>query len=163
MEVWKNFCEGYQVSNKGRVKSVKNGREKLLAVRPMHKGYLQVHISVNGKARMLRVHRLVAKAFIPNTENKQEVNHINGIKTDNRVENLEWCTPSENVRHAYESGRHGTRAKAIVQCDMQGAQIKEWDSATEAERHTNISHSSIAKVCRGKARQAGGFRWRYAE
>lgn len=68
-----------------------------------HKGYLRVAIMLNGKLTSKRVHRLVSDAFISNPENKPCVNHINGIKTDNRVENLEWCTYKENTRHAIEN------------------------------------------------------------
>ena len=166
MEVWKDIpgYEGdYQISSSGMVKSTKQGKEKLIALSPMHRGYLQAHLSKDGKTAMLRVHRLVAKVFIPNPECKPEVNHINGDKTDNRVENLEWCTPSENVRHSYESGTHGTKAKPVLQYNLQGCFVREWESATEAERQTNIKHNNIAKVCKGKMKQTGGYIWRYKE
>ena len=113
-EEWKDI-EGYenkyQVSNLGRVKRIlyKNQystkpKENILAKRCDGKGYAQVILYKNGKGKSIKVHRLVGKAFIPNTENKPQINHINGIKDDNRVENLEWCTNRENQIHAFKIG-----------------------------------------------------------
>ena len=98
-ELWEE-CEGdYQVSNSGRMKSLKHGKERFLKPVQTPGGYQQVCL-YNGKAKRDLVHRLVARAFIPNPENKRTVNHKNGIKTDNRVDNLEWATYSENCLHA---------------------------------------------------------------
>ena len=106
-EIWADIedYEGiYQVSTKGRVKSFCKGVIKLLRQGFNVNGYPTVSLRKYGKARTHLVHRLVAVAFIPNPENKPLINHKNGIKTDNRVENIEWCTRSENTLHALRTG-----------------------------------------------------------
>ena len=106
MEIWRDIegCVGHQVSNFGRVKSFKGKTPRILTPAPNHSGYLQVGLSCNNKVKKCRVHRLVAQAFIPNSLNKPQINHIDGSKANNNVSNLEWATRSENQLHAYATG-----------------------------------------------------------
>lgn len=113
-EIWKNvneYEELYQVSNLGNVKRIRfiNFRSNYLKnklLKPIkHKnGYLVVGLTKNGKTKIKAIHRLVAQTFIDNPKNKKYVNHIDGNKQNNKVDNLEWCTPSENQKHAYKLG-----------------------------------------------------------
>ena len=110
-EEWRDVVnyEGlYQVSNFGRVKSFHRKKVRLLDLETDLNGYIRCGLYKNGKTRHAFVHVLVAQAFIQNPENKSDVNHINGIKADNRVENLEWTTRSENIRHAFDMGLRKT-------------------------------------------------------
>jgi hypothetical protein len=118
MEVWKKiprFNNEYEISSLGKIRSLKaviirsNGKpytrkSKVLKPDTKHSGYCIGAVRVNKKMMSYKIHRLVAEMFIPNPEKKPTVNHINGVKSDNRVENLEWNTMLENVRHAHENG-----------------------------------------------------------
>lgn len=174
MEVWKDIpgYEGkYQVSNLGNVKSLLawNGRykrhirrEKLLKQRIAKCGYSYcVLCDFDGGKKAVRCHRIVAKTFVPNPENKAEVNHINGIKTDNRVENLEWCSTSENQSHAVANGLKKT--KPVLQYDRQGNLVKEWGSAKQIADAFCCHQNTISNCCRGVKPTAYGYIWRYKE
>lgn len=180
-EVFKDIkgYEGlYQASNLGRIKSLKryrkNGysgyyqKEQIKKVRNSH-GYKLITLYKNSKGTDYRVHRLVAEAFIPNPENKPQVNHINGDKTDNRAENLEWCTNGENQKHAIKNGLKykvfglgSSSRKKIKQYDLNGNFIKEWDYILLASVNLNISNSAISNCLRGRSKTAGKYYWEYS-
>lgn len=176
-EIWKDIedYEGYQVSNFGRVRSLDryNSRGwwiKGCILKPImdKKGYLTVGLSKNNQRKAFKVHRLVALHFIPNIENKPEIDHINTIKTDNRVENLRWVTPKENSNNPLsivnksesKKGIKNHRHQPVLQYDKDGNFIREWDTMTEAETTLKITHK-IHFVCQGKRKTCGGYIWKY--
>lgn len=157
----KGFENRYAISSEGQVKSyARNGRPERLLALTLDKGYLIVRLSdgARGKQKAFRVNRLVAEYFIPNPENKKCVNHINGIKTDNRVENLEWTTYSENNLHAHKTGLvTKTSNKTIAQYDKQGNFIKNYNSINEASKILNIHRVMISNVINGRKKSTHGF------
>lgn len=169
VEEWKDI-EGlkgrYQVSNFGNVKSLNYNRkkyERILKPKKKRKGYLHVHIG--GKSRS--VHRLVANAFIENTNNFPCVNHKDGNKKNNNVNNLEWCSYSQNIKHAYKMGLKIATSnhlkRKILQYDKNMNFIKEWGCTMDIQRALGTNHSNISKCCKGKQKTAGGYIWRYAD
>ncbi len=143
----------------GRVYYTKLGQK--LKVYPDKDGYFCLHLAKNKKQSIKKVHRLVAQTFIGNPENKPQVNHKNGIKTDNRVENLEWVTGSENMRHAYVTGLM-TSEKPVLQIDRKSKKIiNKFKSMNEAERETGILETHISQCCNGKVKTTKGYIWRY--
>lgn len=167
--MWKgieNFGEYYEISTVGELKSIERIIDygKIKAVRPSRilkfregkYGYLYTVISVNKVRKTLKPHRLVALAFIPNPENKPEVNHINGVKTDNRVENLEWCTEKENINHAYKIGlRKGKRGESSHYSKLTQELVNEIKYAYKNENISqlklgvryDVSQSQIFRIC----------------
>lgn len=125
MEIWKDIkgYEGYyQVSNLGSIKRLRTIVKtrggayrsdpcKILKPEYTYDGYLRIALMREHKKQRFQIHRLVADAFIPNPENKEQVNHINGNKADNRAENLEWCSSSENMRHSFDILGHTMKGK----------------------------------------------------
>lgn len=158
----------YYITDTGCVYSRKQynnpcGRIKKLHLATDNAGYPIVSLRNNGMSYKKRVHRLVAEAFLLNPENKATVNHKNGIKTDNRVENLEWCSYSENNKHAYQVlKRNNPKSKKIVQM-LNGFVIQDFCSSLEAERQTGISASAIRHAICGQSKTAGGYIWKHKE
>lgn len=156
-----NVITNYSVNEEGKVKN--DITDKELSPR-VQQGYKHVTIYINKKPKSCRVHRLVATAFIPNIENKPYVNHLNGIRSDNRMENLEWVTPSENTQHAVDTGLFKpTREKQVVQYSLNGDKIAIYRSISEAARKTNSSVEKIVNCCQFTRKTHNEYQWRYKE
>ena len=176
-EIWKTINEypNYQVSNTGKVKSIErkvkkwNGyrtvRERIL--NPINnKGYQQVTLCRDGKIKPMLVHRLVVQAFLPNPYNLPEVNHLDEDKTNNNVENLEWCTREYN-------NNYGTHNERIAKSNTNNIKLSKkvlcietntiYHSTIEVERQFGFANQNIGACCNGKLKSAYGFHWKYVD
>ena len=161
----------YQVSNLGRVK---NKKGLIMAQKPSKDGYVRLLLFKDGKYKAEYVHILVAKAFIPNPAHKPEVNHIDADKANNKVDNLEWVTSSENHSHAVALGlipicptigKYGADnpgSKPVAQYDLAGNLIKVWPSREEAGQALGCRRSDICNAINGWKKSCKGFMWRDA-
>lgn len=166
-EEWKPICgfEGfYEVSNLGKVRSLNFNHTKttrVLSPWVNTKGYECVHLCKNGETHSFRVNRLVALAFLPNVDFKPFVDHIDTNRRNNCVDNLRWCTQSENQKNQLSQKRYGlSKSKPIIQMTTLGEIIRVWPSAFEAERN-GFNRDLIRKVITGKAKAHKGFQWKY--
>lgn len=161
MEEWKDVqgYEGlYQVSNTGQVRGVKRG--KTLKPHKSKAGYLEVTLSKQNTFAYFLIHRLVAQAFIPNPEGKPQINHKNGVKTDNRLDNLEWSTRSENQRHRFSVlGQRGHTARPVRCVDTNEV----YPSAKLAAQKLGLCRSAISLCCLGKRKSTGGYHFKFKE
>lgn len=157
-EIWKNIkeFEDYQISNMGRVKSLKFNKQKILKLDETSDGYLTIRLLKNNIIKHIGVHRLVAQAFIPNPNNYPQVNHIDENKHNNCVENLEWCTQEYNMHYG---NRTKKMCKEVYQYDLNGNFVKKWESVAQAKKELKIRH--ISECCNGQMLTAGGFVWNY--
>jgi hypothetical protein len=188
-EEWKdipNYLGLYQASSLGRIKSLQRVwqhpkgqrifKEKIVAQTQNKWGYLYVELSnIESERKKYFAHVLCALTFIPNPENKPQVNHKLGVKDDNRITELEWNTRSENRKHAFRTGlqkpsktflgKKGAlcpHSKAIVQFTLDGQYIRQWAAAKEAARELKLSQGNITSCCQGKYKSTGGFKFQYA-
>ena len=190
MEIWKDITgfPGYQVSNLGNVRSLERYKVKwnryqyinikykgqMLKQRKL-RGYLSVGMWKDKKMYNKTIHRLVALAFLPNPNNYPIINHKDGDKQNNNVENLEWCTFSHNTKEAYRLGlnhisnkhRESARTrglasgKRVAQKDLSGNIIKIFNSGRQASIELGISQGNISQCCNGKMKSTCGFLWEY--
>ena len=178
-------CEdypSYMINRKGEIKSLLTN--KILKPAKVKTGYMCVSLRTNGESKTVRVHRLLAKAFIPNLDNKPHVDHINGVRDDNRLENLRWCTNQEN--QSFELARlnnskaqtgkkqspetiakrtktlQKSRGVRVEQYTLDGQYIQTFNSANEVQRLLGIWSAGVLKCCNGKFASSKGFIWKYA-
>ena len=168
METWKAISgyEGlYQVSNLGRVKSFKHGKEKILKPQKTRCGYLRVCLCKDCHTKRLLVHRLVADAFVPNPQGLETVNHKDEVKNNNTASNLEWMSKKDNLNYGTRNKRVGESLSKQVQMfdKSTGELLATFPSTREAERVTGINNGNISKCCNGKSKSAGGYIWRYIQ
>lgn len=175
-EKWKEI-EGYNgrysISNLGRVA---NGHGLIMRTRPSKDGYVRILLFKDRKYKSEYVHILVANHFLekPDVE-KVEVNHIDGVKSNNVVSNLEWVTRSQNTQHAIRNGfrfvnpsagkygKDSKTSKPVAQCDLNGNLIKVWESREEAAKHFNTTRGTICRCVNKKRKTCCGFVWKNPE
>lgn len=162
-EIWKDKkdYEGhYQVSNCGRVKSIKFGKEIILK-QHIRGGYYSVVLSKNGILKIFKVHRLVAQAFIPNPNNLTEVNHKDENKLNNNVDNMEWCDRTYNNTYGTRIEKCSKKlSKPVLQYTLEGEFVKEWESTAECGRN-GFKQGAVAACCRGERKTHHKFIWKY--
>lgn len=164
-EIWKDIeeYEGiYQVSNLGKVKSFKRGSERMLKPCRDRRGYLIVDLYKNGKHKNNKIHRLVAQAFIPNPENKSEINHIDEDKTNNNVDNLEWSTRKENLNHGTRNERASRILSIpIIATNLKTGESREFYGTNECARQLGLHYQNITSVLKDRRKQTGGYTFQY--
>lgn len=164
MEEWKEIegFKNYFVSNEGRVFSEKS--KKYLSPDKVGSGYLKVDLYLNGERNTKLIHRLVAEAFVPNNNPKinTEVNHKDENKTNNKVENLEWCDRKYNNEYSkIQEILTKQKKKPVYQYSLDNKLVTTWPSARECERNSEFKQSAISRCCKGLQTQHKGYKWLY--
>ena len=189
-EIWqdiKNCEEYYQVSNMGRILSKdrmsnNNGYEyvrkgRILKGVPNSRGYLRVQLKIKNETKVVFIHRMVAIMFIPNPNNKLEVNHMDSNHQNNALSNLEWTTHMENMHHAIDKGRfkesfsntldkfkadRESKQKAVIGTNIKTGEKVKYNTINEAGRHFKNAAAHICNCCKGTAQTSCGYTWEYA-
>jgi hypothetical protein len=175
VEVWKSLVglvengDNYDVSNLGKVSN--HVTYRMIKPKRRWDGYLITRLNLNRTTKNYSTHRLVAIAFIPKIEGKTQVNHLNGIKDDNRIENLEWVTPSENIKHAQRTGlikgyrgEASCKGKRVNKYNLKGVLIETYESTVGAARANGVSNSTVSRQCTGKRKKSRfQFYFRFAD
>lgn len=172
MKPIKGYEEIYRATSLGTIFSVRKGIH--LSPVPDEDGYLRVSLSFKNKKKNYFIHRLIANTFIDNPHNKPQVNHINGIKSDNRPENLEWVTSSENLIHKYrvlkvvspllgKKGELSIHSKPVVKLSKEGVFIEKYACQREAVIKNNGNFGHISSCCQGKRKTHLGFVWMFLD
>ena len=158
--MWKQYLDTYySISNDGQVRNDKTN--KILS-QSTQQDYKHVTLNINGKAKRMKVHRLVAQTFLENPENKPYVNHKDGNRSNNNVNNLEWVTPSENTQHAVKTGLFISGvAKPVNQYSLDGILMMTFPSSAEASRQTGTSQENLTMCCKRQRETANDYQWRY--
>lgn len=161
-EVIEDF-PNYAISKCGKVLSLNYNKTKKFAIMKIQSnknGYLALILSNKGVLKRMYLHRLLAIQFIPNPENKPQVNHKNRLKTDNRLLNLEWVNQSENEIHKHESTKE-YKIKLIKQYDLEGNFIRNWTNFIEINEKLDIKIDLLKRCCKNKQKTAGEYIWKY--
>lgn len=164
MEIWKDiegFNGRYQISNLGRVKSLNYNntkQEKILVNSLSNRGYYRVSLSLEGQVKQYNVHRLVAEAFIPNPNQLPFINHIDENRTNNNVDNLEWCSVQYNNTYGTALDKRRISQNKPVRC-IETQQV--FESAKQAGLLLDINPSSISKCCRGQRKTCNNLHWEF--
>jgi hypothetical protein len=161
-EEWKLIenSVNYEVSNYGEVR---NKITMNILKTSVMGGYLALSLHISNKKVILKIHRLVAICFLVCPDETYIVNHKDGNKTNNHVENLEWVSRSENAKHAFRLGLNKGKKIKVTKYTLDDVFIREYDSLADAEKETGIFQTHISKVCRGERKTAGGYIWKYSD
>lgn len=168
-EVWQDiqgYSGIYQVGTSGRIRSLKKGKIELLKPYINNIGYAVLSLYANHKQKTCHVHKLVAGTFLVKVDGKNYIDHINGIETDNRIDNLRWCTPKENANFGLSIiNRKRAMRKAcgvpVNQYDLSGNYIATYATLTDAQTITGIAYQNIRACCIGRYKTAGNYIWKF--